>query len=419
MGSSSRQGSALTTLEAIDQWNQKAVVMVGIAFGRDSGKQKFTDVLVSEAIIPYEFERISEFEVISRAKTAVPGSILLERSRTAKRSFNSDIKVHHGGILSGEKLIDNEKFKSDLLNKYKEAIGGEMEGTGLYAACSRRNITEWLLVKGICDWGDGTKAKEYQKPAANAAVAFINHMFSNKNAFANLGFKTVDFSKKHKYDLENHFKIDDFIRNLDENLWRDNNSLRTQIGYLVGEVCQNALEHGGATECILEYINKGITIKYDGTKFDLKQEYEANQLQGGSYTLDYIIKKQFDKVGYIYEYYENKNIIQLIDISGTLMDFEILNNCTVNITPGDYSNYKRELFLSREIPVPDSCNNIIINLQDKQYLFMMSHRSDLINEILSRASKNITLEILVEDDDFTRGYFEKYETNDRVKVRYV
>jgi nucleoside phosphorylase len=53
-----------------------------------------------------------------------------------------------------------------------EAIGGEMEGAGLYAACYRAHV-DWIIVKAICYWADGkkdlNKDKQQQLAAENAA----------------------------------------------------------------------------------------------------------------------------------------------------------------------------------------------------------------------------------------------------------
>ena len=56
-----------------------------------------------------------------------------------------------------------------------KAVGGEMEGAGVYAAASREN-TAWVVVKAICDWGDGKKSKDYQELAARNAAAVIRAM---------------------------------------------------------------------------------------------------------------------------------------------------------------------------------------------------------------------------------------------------
>ena len=54
------------------------------------------------------------------------------------------------------------------------AVGGEMEGVGLYEAALNKRV-EWLLVKAISDRADGKKhvhKKEYQQLAAEHAARF-------------------------------------------------------------------------------------------------------------------------------------------------------------------------------------------------------------------------------------------------------
>ena len=74
-----------------------------------------------------------------------------------------------GPILPGEKLVDDAAFKAALLHDHPQAIGGHMEGVGL-AAAAVRNGVPWILVKAICDWGDGKKDAKHQPLAAAAAV---------------------------------------------------------------------------------------------------------------------------------------------------------------------------------------------------------------------------------------------------------
>jgi len=56
-----------------------------------------------------------------------------------------------------------------------------MEGAGLWAAADRAQI-EWILVKAVCDWGDGKKHDGYQVMAASAAASLCFHIFDNPHA---------------------------------------------------------------------------------------------------------------------------------------------------------------------------------------------------------------------------------------------
>jgi nucleoside phosphorylase len=60
-----------------------------------------------------------------------------------------------------------------------------MEGAGLWASAERHR-TEWVVVKGVCDWADGMKNEDYQDLAAAAAVSFCEFVFRNRHALDGL-----------------------------------------------------------------------------------------------------------------------------------------------------------------------------------------------------------------------------------------
>lgn len=198
MGTTGRDASTLSTYISIQYWRPAAVIMIGIAFGGVPNKQKLGDVLVSEMISSYESARVGDV-TIPRGPTSLAGAVLLDRFRNMidweypiPNSENS--KKIMGEILSGDKLVDNLEFKAQLFNMFPNAIGGEMEGAGIYAATTRAKIQEWIVVKGICDWGDGEKSKESQPLAADAATSLCYQVFSNTHNFNQLLSETEDRS---------------------------------------------------------------------------------------------------------------------------------------------------------------------------------------------------------------------------------
>jgi len=187
-GTSGRDASSLATQHGIAAWNPLAVVMPGIAFGADANGQSIADVLIATHIIPYEIERVSEKEV-PRGPQPESGAVLLNRFRHARWEFSrpdgSIAERKFGPLLSGEKLVDDAIYKSGLLNKHPHAIGGEMEGYGVQSASARAK-REWIVVKAICDWGDGTKDKKHQPLAAAAAASLVYEVLSDPNALEGL-----------------------------------------------------------------------------------------------------------------------------------------------------------------------------------------------------------------------------------------
>ncbi|KYC37025.1 hypothetical protein WA1_46120 [Scytonema hofmannii PCC 7110] len=146
-------------------------------------QQKIADVLVASKIIFYEQQRIGE-EIVYRGSIPPSNTTLLNRFENVQnwkftRPDGSHCNLIVNPILSGEKLVDNPEFKAALFQQFPQAVGGEMEGAGLCAASGRIG-TAWILVKSICNWGDGKKHKQHQPLAAAAATSLVHHVLSQK-----------------------------------------------------------------------------------------------------------------------------------------------------------------------------------------------------------------------------------------------
>ena len=162
-GSLSRDSSIMTVSTALKKIKSKIVLMVGIAFGVNNKEQNIGDVLISESIIPYNPKRVGKKTNIQRGIEAPCSKILLNRFKNIKTTWQYLIsdgitaKLIPTRLLSGEELVDNLEHRNKLINENKESKGGEMEGAGVYAACDRK--ADWIVIKGICDFADGKKAK--------------------------------------------------------------------------------------------------------------------------------------------------------------------------------------------------------------------------------------------------------------------
>jgi nucleoside phosphorylase/tetratricopeptide (TPR) repeat protein len=187
MGAGGLGAAQQTVYEGIEQLSPSAVVMVGIAFGIDHQKQAIGDILVSQHLRLYELQRVGtgtdgKPKITTRGARPDASPSLLSRFRSADDDWNDPKpKVRFGTILSGEKLVDNIDFRQQIHDLEPEAIGGEMEGAGLYTACQRRK-KDWILVKAICDWADGHKGEkkdEYQEQAARNAASFVLHVLQH------------------------------------------------------------------------------------------------------------------------------------------------------------------------------------------------------------------------------------------------
>jgi nucleoside phosphorylase/tetratricopeptide (TPR) repeat protein len=185
--------------EIIRALRPAAVIMVGVAFGADIERQKIGDVLVSEKILGYDSGKERDGHSIYKEDPKEVGFQLLN-AFAYSGDWNHALpdggkaNVVAGSILTGSKLIDDKAFRDKLLSEFREhaPIGGEMEAFGIYAQCKLHGIAEWIIVKGICDWGFKKQSvgedlkQEYQVQAAKAAVSFCHSVFSRHGVFDDL-----------------------------------------------------------------------------------------------------------------------------------------------------------------------------------------------------------------------------------------
>jgi nucleoside phosphorylase len=192
MGTSGIDASLQTVRKGIEALSPSAVIMVGIAFGINEKKQAIGDILVAEQLHLYDLQRIgtrdNQPQIILRGDKPHTSPWLINHFKSANLLWEG-AKVCFGVLLTGEKLVDNLDFREQLLKFEPEAIGGEMEGAGLYVACQDKKV-DWSLVKGICDWADGQKAIDKdtrQQIAAHNAAAFVLYA---------LQFAPIDWEKR-------------------------------------------------------------------------------------------------------------------------------------------------------------------------------------------------------------------------------
>lgn len=182
MGTAGRDGALAVCTSALHIWRPRAAIMIGIAFGKDPKRQQMCDVLVANSIIPYELARVGA-RYVTRSPHPPTNGLLLNRFTNATdwslKLGGSRVAMRIGPLLTGEKVLDNAVAKAKLFNRFPHAIGGEMEGGGLFAAADRLS-TPWIVVKAICDWGDGRKHDRAQPKAANAAASLVHYVLSEQ-----------------------------------------------------------------------------------------------------------------------------------------------------------------------------------------------------------------------------------------------
>ncbi|WP_426992448.1 hypothetical protein [Methylomonas sp. CM2] len=196
MGSGGLGASQQSVQKGIKALTPHAVIMVGIAFGVNKEKQAIGEILVSKQLMLYELlKKGKSGKITPRGDRPHASTRLINYLQNADLDWDGS-KVDFGLILTGEKLVDNINYRDSLIKLESEAIGGEMEGAGLYTACQDEKI-DWILVKAICDWADGNKhqdKKERQQLAAQNAATFVLYALQHAPLKPPLGFKNESAS---------------------------------------------------------------------------------------------------------------------------------------------------------------------------------------------------------------------------------
>jgi len=187
--------------ELVREVNPVAVIMVGIAFGVDERRQRIGDVLVSQKILSYDAAKVKPGCTVYKEDVKEPGFQLLNAFRDSDDwAYFIDgkrVAVFKGAILTGSRLINNLGFRNELIADFREyePIGGEMEAFGIYSVCRMHGVSEWIIIKAICDWAydKDTNKETYQKIASASAVDYCYHIFS-QNALSDLARSKVEKS---------------------------------------------------------------------------------------------------------------------------------------------------------------------------------------------------------------------------------
>ncbi|KGO67652.1 hypothetical protein PITC_064150 [Penicillium italicum] len=84
-----------------------------------------------------------------------------------------DMRVHYGLIASGNKVVKNAQLREEINKKLGgEVLCFEMEAAGLM------NDFPCLVIRGICDYADAHKNKNWQEHAAAVAAAFAKELLT-------------------------------------------------------------------------------------------------------------------------------------------------------------------------------------------------------------------------------------------------
>jgi nucleoside phosphorylase len=169
-GVTSPVSAAYSVPELIADWHPRYVILLGICFGLREDEQRLGDVIVGRRLQVINL-RVGDAETRDRGDVITAGHRLVERFAVAAPP--PGVRVQQGTLLSWDVLVDFAPLRAALRARYPDAHGGEMEGAGVYAASVRAGV-EWIVVKGICDWGRHKNDAAQSLAAANAATLVLD-----------------------------------------------------------------------------------------------------------------------------------------------------------------------------------------------------------------------------------------------------
>ncbi|EFY96150.2 ankyrin repeat protein [Metarhizium robertsii] len=118
--------------------------------------RKFRPPNLEDRLFPADYEHISSEASCDRCDS----SRLMIRGQRKTNTV-----VHYGGIASGNKVMKYGR-KRDEIAEDLDVICFEMEAAGVM------DVIDCLVIRGICDYSDSHKSKEWQNHAAVAAAAY-------------------------------------------------------------------------------------------------------------------------------------------------------------------------------------------------------------------------------------------------------
>jgi nucleoside phosphorylase len=162
--------AGIAAVALINRIEPDFLILAGICYGLQPEWQRLGDVLVCDQLRAIDHRRQTGDRSINRGDSVTPSTALLSRFKAVARTRR---RIHFGPMLSGSVLVDSLRLRDDLRDQHPEALGGEMEGAGVYAAAADARV-DWIVVKAISDWGYERSDADRELAARNAAE-FVVH----------------------------------------------------------------------------------------------------------------------------------------------------------------------------------------------------------------------------------------------------
>jgi nucleoside phosphorylase len=181
-GSLGPGASTLTALSVLEQVRPDYLILTGIGYGLMPDEQRISEIMVSTQIRVLDHKEVADHPEPGGGPIEFPRGprpdasvTLVNRALAAEKDSWGGPRVHFGPMLTLNTRVSSRALHEYLRAAAPDAIGGDMEGSGIYAAGARGKV-DWIVIKGISDWGGHGGAD--RDVAAAAAARFVVHMIA-------------------------------------------------------------------------------------------------------------------------------------------------------------------------------------------------------------------------------------------------
>jgi nucleoside phosphorylase len=180
--------AATATTTAIEQWNPKYVVLIGIAGGIAARGVQIGDILIADQIADYELQKVTpdgpeiRWDVHQVDPRLLGASINFideswKKLLQVERPGPGEPKLFKGPIASGDKVIAFGDFLKKPQEAWPKLIGVEMEAAGAAKAAFQSSAdSAFFMVRCASDLADenkgSTDVKKWRNYACDVAASF-------------------------------------------------------------------------------------------------------------------------------------------------------------------------------------------------------------------------------------------------------
>jgi len=190
-----RVEAAAVTSDAIRRWSPRYVLLVGIAGGFSRGGVQLGDLLVSDQIVDYERQKLTEEGQQPRYEVPpVDPRLLTFVKNCSDKAWRAKIKIRRPGkgepsrrigpVASGDKVDAIGEIERRHGSSWPKLLGVEMEAGGAAAACfEAASKPGFLMIRGVSDLADAKKdsrgVRKWRQYACEVAAAYAIGLLRN------------------------------------------------------------------------------------------------------------------------------------------------------------------------------------------------------------------------------------------------